>query len=52
MKKLSELPEIEASSQYVGRPLNTWSNVPASECLRSEPIVMTAGDMMPIVMMW
>ena len=42
VKKLSELPEVEAWSQYVGRPLNTWSNVPALECLRSEPIVMSA----------
>ena len=41
VQKLSELPEI-AWSQYVGRLLNTWSNVPALECLRSEPIVMTA----------
>ena len=42
VKKLSELPYIEAWSQHVGRLLNTWSNVPAPECLRSEPIVMSA----------
>ena len=42
VETLSELPKIEPWSQYVVRPLNTWSNDPASECLRSEPIVMSA----------
>ena len=40
VKKLSELPEIDAWSEYVGKPLTTWSNIPYVECLVGEPIVM------------
>ena len=42
VKKLSSLPEIEAWSQYIGRPLTTWANIPFVECLRGEPLVTVA----------
>ena len=42
VKKLSELPEIDAWSEYVGKPLTTWSNLPYVECLVGEPIVVKA----------
>ena len=38
VKKLSELPEIDDWSAYIGRPLTTWSTVSYVECLRTEPL--------------
>ena len=42
VKKLSELPEIDDWSAYIGRPLTTWSTVSYIECLRTEPLFVTA----------
>ena len=42
VRKLSELPEIDAWSEYVGKPLTTWSNLSYAECLVGEPIVVKA----------
>ena len=42
VKKLSELPEIDDRSAYIGRPLTTWSTVLYIECLRTEPLFVTA----------
>ena len=38
VKKLSELPEIDDWSAYIGRPLTTWSTVSYVECLKTEPL--------------
>ena len=42
VKKLSELPEIDDWSAYIGRPLTTWSTVSYVECLRTEPLFVSA----------
>ena len=43
IRKLSELPEIDAWSEYVGKPLTTWSNLPFVECLVvGEPLMVKA----------
>ena len=42
VKKLSDLPEIDAWSDYVGKPLTTWPNLAYVECLAGEPIVVKA----------
>ena len=39
VKKLSDLPDINAWSEYIGRPLNSWSNVAYVDCFRGERIV-------------
>ena len=42
VKKLFELPGIEDWSEYICRPLATWSNLSYVDCLKSEPIVVKA----------
>ena len=42
VKKLSDLPAIEEWSEYIGRPLSTWTNLSYIDCLRSELIVVKA----------
>ena len=42
VKKVSDLPEIDAWSDYVGKPLTTWPNLAYVECLAGEPIVVKA----------
>ena len=42
LKKLSELPEIDDWSAYIGRPPTTWSTVSYIECLRTEPLFVSA----------
>ena len=42
VKKLSELPEIDAWSEFVGKPLTTWPNLSYAECLIGEPVVVKA----------
>ena len=39
VKKLSDLPDIDSWSEYVGRPLNTWFNVAYVDCFRGERII-------------
>ena len=38
VKKLSDLPDIDSWSEYIGRPLNTWPNVAYVDCFRGERI--------------
>ena len=42
VKKISQLPFIDNSSDYIDKPLNSWANVTASECLQGEPSLMKA----------
>ena len=36
--KLSDLPDIDSWNEYIGPPLNTWSNVAYVDCFRGERI--------------
>ena len=42
VKKKSQLPFIDNWSDYIDKPLNSWANVTASECLQGEPSIMKA----------
>ena len=42
MKKISQLPSVDNWSDYIDKPLNSWANVTASECLQGEPSIMKA----------
>ena len=42
VKKISQLPSIDNWSDYIDKPLNSWANVTASECLQGEPSIMKA----------
>ena len=39
VKTLTDLPDIDSWSEYVGRSLNTWSNVAYVDCFRGERII-------------
>ena len=42
VKKISYVPSIDNWSDFIGKPLNSWANVTASECLQGEPSIMKA----------
>ena len=42
VKKISQLPTIDNWSDYIDKPLNSWANVTASECLQGESSLMNA----------
>ena len=42
VKKVSQLPSIDYWFDYIDRPLTSWPNVTAAECLQGEPSVQKA----------
>ena len=42
VKKVSQLPSTDNWSDYIDKPLNSWANVAASECVQGEPSIMKA----------
>ena len=42
VKKTSQLPSIDNWSEYIDKPLNSWTNVAGAECLQGEPSIMKA----------
>ena len=44
VKRLADLPNIDSWSSYIGKPLTSWSNLHAVDCLRSESIIVSASQ--------